>query len=320
MPFGRPRRGLFQDPYSASVPSPADQSYDGGGADYGRMPRVFGSGGSTPGQSFGGSDPDTQRLMDFITQRMGQLDDPADPALSSIIGQLMSPWTNPYQGQIDETLNRVLSEISGPAYSASEDASRRAAAFGNIEAGRDSGIRRETARLASLGHGRSSGTIADAIRGVNASTDQNRAMAERDLAIEATQKTERNRALATQIAQLRGSMEAQAAGINSQRLGQAGSLQAALAQLDRSRGAEALQLSMLPVQLNDSRLDRAMQLLGLTGGLSNPQNVLQSLMGLVGQTSQNNAYNDQRNAQFWGGLGTAIGGINWGDLFGGAGA
>lgn len=315
MAYAGPRYD-FEDPFPIGGGGDIGQPFDGGSADFGRMPRVFGSGGPmTGGNSFGGTDPDTQRLMDFITKRMGSLEGPADPALSQIIGSLMSPWSNPYQSEIDSTLSRVLAEISGPAFSQSEDASRRAAAFGNIEQGRDSGIRRETARLASLGHGRSSGTIADAIRGVNASADSNRAMAERDLAIEATQKNERNRALATQIAQLRGSMEAQAAGINSQRLGQAGSLQAALANIDRARAGEALQLSMLPIQLNDERLNRAMQLLGLTGGLSNPQDVLGSLMGLINQTSNQNAYNDSRNAQLWGGIGTAIGGINWGDLF-----
>lgn len=278
------------------------------------QPTVIGGGNTFggSGQSGFGADPYMADLMSFL----GGMDFNAPTGLEQAAGYFSQGWENPYGTEISETLRRLLGDVSGPAFTQTEDASRRASAFTGIEANRDASLRRTKQMLGGLGHGQRSGTIVDALGRVNESSDRARAGAERDLVLEGAAKTERNRGMAAQITQMMQSIAAQNQQIQDSRMSQGASINQALAQLGLQRQNQQLQMKLLPIELQDRRLGQAMQLLGSGGGFGqNPNALLQSLMGLINQTQQSGYANDQQNAQFWGGLGGALGQQDWASLF-----
>jgi hypothetical protein len=303
------------DPYpvsgGGSMPSVTGAQSGGGDMAYTQpigMPS-FGS-----GQSFGGgNDPYLSNLMDFINSRQN-----AGPTgLEHIAGYFQGGWQNPFGEEINSTLRKLLEDAQKPAFTATEDAARRAAAFTGIESNRDTGLTRAKQTLASLGHGQKSGTIADALSKVNTSADQARAGAERDLVIEGAAKTERQRGMAANITQMMQQIAAQTQQINDARMGQSAQIHQAMANLENQRAGQMLQMLTLPIELQDRRLGQAMNLLNMGGGMSNPQSLMSGLMQLIGQSQQSGYANDQRNASLWGGIGSAMGNMDWSRLFGG---
>ena len=294
----------------------------------GRSPQGGMSPGSIPATF---DDPETAELIRFINERRNQLMAPqANPSLDrytqmaeQFAQQLSQPVVNPNAAEMDALLRKLLADVSGAPFSDQQSAALRAEAFENLEQDRAASLNRETRRMAMLGHGKSSGTIAEALGNVNKNFDQLRGQQGRNLTIAGIEQGNRNRdtamGLANQIRQ-QGTID-QTMNETRQAQGLA-ALQAVTQALAAQRGENesrldrALALTQIPVQLGDQRLQQAMQLLGM-GGQSDPTSIFNSLMGLAGMTQNQNLAQQANNQNLWLGIGNMVAGLPWDQWFGG---
>lgn len=253
------------------------------------------------------SDPDTRRLLDFINQRLGALTAPVpsgsfDAFTSTardLATRLREPWQNPHSQQTTDTLMRILSEVSGDPFTSGEWAALRANASDELTKSRDQDIRTTIARMAALGHGKGSGTIAESLRDVESGYQSNRAANDRALQIAAIEQKNRNRDTAATVSQILRQIPMEDQRFGETRESTAVAMLNAIVQAEAQRRAEtegrmstATTLMGVPVQLGDQRLQQALQVLGLTNGSMDPSNIL-STLSTLGNNARANSLSQQ---------------------------
>ena len=313
----------------ASLFPDADED-DGGAAIGGYVGGSGGSGGLSSRdvaslmQAFSSyQDPETKALLDFIQSRVGELTgalptgtfDEFATSARQLASRLQAPWENPYSDDTIATLQRILDEVSGDPYTSAQWTALRAQANDELTRMRDMDARTTLARMAALGHGRGSGTIAEAIRDVESGYQSNRAANERELQVAAIEQGNRNRETAAQVSQILRQIPLEDQQYADQRAGSAVALlnsivqgEAARRQEQEARRAMATTLMGIPVQIGDQRLAQALQVLGLSGGTS-PSQLVQLLGGLSDSARANSNAAQQGNAALWAQIGQIIAGL-----------
>lgn len=296
---------------------------DGGGA----APQAGGADLSGLLSAFGSSytDPETANFLDFIRQRVAGLTSPVnDPAYDAyvkaaqdMVARLQTPYVNPNSATAQTTLEQILKDVTGAPFTDSQSAALRAEAFDELTKARDTDERRTLAQMAALGHGKGSGTIAEALRQVDNAYAGNVAANERALTIAGIQQANQNRATAAQVSQALHDLALTDQQYNESRSGQAVTLEQAIAQAaaarraeDEARQAAATQLMGIPVQLSDQRLQQALQVLGVTNASGgDATSILSALSQIAAQAQANSNTAAANSAQMWLNIGNMIAGV-----------
>jgi hypothetical protein len=270
----------------------------------------------------GYSDPETSNFLDFIRTRVNGLTAPIqDPAYDrylqsagDLAARLQTPWTNPNSATTQATLQKILQDVSGAPFTDDQSQAMRAEAFDNLTKSRDADARTTLARMAQLGHGKGSGTIAEALRDVENTYQTNRATNERALTLAGIEQGNRNRQTAATVSQALHDLVQSDQQYGDNRNGQALAILQAINQASSGRRAEeearaatATTLMGIPVQISDQRLQQALNVLGLTSNSSSDMtSIINALSGVARQSQDASNTQAQNNAAFWQQLGQFI--------------
>jgi hypothetical protein len=274
---------------------------------------------STFGSSY--TDPDTANLLSYIKGAVAQLTGPQNTSAynnylsqaQSIASSLQNPYVNPEQQQTLDTLNSVLSQVTGAPFTDDQSRALFAEASDALTKQRDSDVRNTVAQMAALGQGKGSGTIQAALRDVQDQYQQNLAANNRAITIAGIQQGNTNRQLATQISQLLNSIPLQTQQVNDQRSSTAAQILGQIASAEEQQNQDALQrqglatqLMQIPVTLGDQRLNQALQVLGEFGGGTDPDSIMTLLSTILGNSQQADQTNAQNNANYWEQVGSVL--------------
>lgn len=263
--------------------------------------------------SFGSSytDPDTANLLSYVKSAVASLTGPQNTTAynnylsqaQSIASSLQNPYVNPEQQQTLDTLNSVLSQVTGAPFTDDQSRALFAEASDALTKQRDSDVRNTVAQMAALGQGKGSGTIQEALRDVQDQYQQNLAANNRAITIAGIQQGNTNRQLATQISQLLNSIPLQTQQVNDQRSSTAAQILGQIASAEEQQNQDALQrqglatqLMQIPVTLGDQRLNQALQVLGMFGGSTDPNSILGLLSNVLGNSQRTDQINNQNTA------------------------
>jgi hypothetical protein len=112
-------------------------------------------------------------------------DDPGASLLESILrarlNELAAPVDDPSIGNLIAALTERVKQLQGPVFSDGEEEAMRTKLFDQTERDRQSRIKSAIERMAALGHGKTSGTITDAVEQVNRGFDSTRATQQNNL-------------------------------------------------------------------------------------------------------------------------------------------
>jgi hypothetical protein len=290
----------------------------GPGAAWQWAPDVGGSDGGTMDLSsllsnFGSSytDPDTANLLSYIKGAVASLTGPQDTSAynnylsqaQSIASSLQNPYVNPEQQSTLDTLNNLLSQVSGAPFTDDQSRALFAEASDALTKQRDSDVRNTIAQMAALGQGKGSGTIQAALRDVQDQYQQNLAANNRAITIAGIQQGNTNRQLATQISQLLNSIPLQAQQVQDQRSSTAAQILGQIAAAEEQQNQDALQrqglatqLMQIPVQPGDQRLNQALSVLNAFGGSVDPNSITSLLSTILGHSLDADNTNAANNA------------------------
>lgn len=179
---------------------------------------------------------------------------------------LQNPDPNSGQALYESELKALVDKLRGPVYSPAEEAAIQAKAYDNIYRERDSAIANFKQQMSRLGHGAQSGTVAAGVAEIERQFEGVRAQADNDFAIKAI---ELRRVSDQQLTNLLGT----------------------LAGAEEGRLASALQYGQIPYALSNDAFQRNLQASGMGG---NPNQLLQSVMGVANQVAANNAVGAQQ--------------------------
>ncbi len=179
---------------------------------------------------------------------------------------LQNPDPNSGQALYESELKALVDKLRGPVYSPAEEAAIQAKAYDNIYRERDSAIANFKQQMSRLGHGAQSGTVAAGVAEIERQFEGVRAQADNDFAIKAI---ELRRVSDQQLTNLLGT----------------------LAGTEEGRLASALQYGQIPYALSNDAFQRNLQASGMGG---NPNQLLQSVMGVANQVAANNSVGAQQ--------------------------
>lgn len=229
-----------------------------------------------PGNLF--NDPGTQLLEDTIKARLNEL---------------FAPTNDPALQQVQAMIASRISDLQKPVYSDGQEATIHSAVFDGLEHDRQNEIQTAIERMAGLGHGSGSGTVAGAVDDVNRRFDTTRAQSQNQLALAAIDAQQQR---ADQAVQLAGSNYDLSQGVVDQ---------------ETARRREALSLVSTLADIPGQRLQLAEQASGMA---VNPSSISDQILKLMtnSQTAQDNAAN--RRSSLVTGIGSIVGSILAGQL------
>lgn len=218
-------------------------------------------------------DPYTKRLEDLVNQHLKALEQPqSNPALDGLLA----------------FLNKRFGELStAPGYSPEELALVRTQMLEPIEQDRAAGTQRVIERTAARGFAPSSGLHELDLREVDKGTEERRIRAQRDLAVDAIDRRDKDLTSAATIGQL--------AGVTIPGMQRSE---------DQQRRTEALQLATLLYELPGRALQENLSVLQGTPG---PESLFNQAIQLQNSRAQQSALNMQK----WANIGAILAGMNF---------